>query len=288
VVPGGNWTFSGLPWSPTATYRYSRFSEHFDPLFYGLSRGYGTWFQGEVAANYAGPFNSSQSIMWRSRPSPVSLTVGALYFGFDPLSTDKGNLGGRLYLEWMVNEHWLISPLVGFYKPERNADNGGGATGQPGLPGPICSWWSGPSSDCRSWGCAAAFRGTRPLLQVLAVPVGTAGPRHTAATIQDTPVPATTAAPSSAAVQTDRATTPAATAQPSTNHRRQLNPLQVPHPQRLVCRHHHLGLLHEAIAQHRPTLHRTALQAAAMDRLRIRPRAARSQNAPVARDCSWA
>ena len=58
----GNWTFSELPWSPTATYRYSRFSEGFDPLFYGLSRGYGTWFQGEVAANYAGPFNKNSQV----------------------------------------------------------------------------------------------------------------------------------------------------------------------------------------------------------------------------------
>ncbi|WP_422402577.1 hypothetical protein [Pseudomonas sp. GZD-209] len=126
----GNWTFSGLPWSPTATYRYSRFSEHFDPLFYGLSRGYGTWFQGEVAANYAGPFNSNSQVhhvALKATPRE-GLTVGALYFDFDPLSTGKNNLGGReldLYLEWMVNEHWLISPLVGFYKPERNADNGG-------------------------------------------------------------------------------------------------------------------------------------------------------------------
>ena len=83
-----------------------------------------------MAANYAGPFNSNsqvQHVALKATPRE-GLTVGALYFDFDPLSTDKGNLGGReldLYLEWMVNEHWLISPLVGFYKPERNADNGG-------------------------------------------------------------------------------------------------------------------------------------------------------------------
>jgi len=125
-----NWTFSALPWAPTASYRYSRFSEHFDPLFYGLSRGYGTWFQGEVAANYAGPFNKNSQVhhvALKGKPLD-NLTVGALYFDFDTLDTDLGNLGGReldLYVEWMVNEHLLISPLVGFYKPERSAVNGG-------------------------------------------------------------------------------------------------------------------------------------------------------------------
>ncbi|TFF52015.1 hypothetical protein C5609_10540 [Pseudomonas putida] len=126
----GNWTFSQLPWSPTATYRYSRFSEGFDPLFYGLSRGYGTWFQGEVAANYAGPFNKNSQVhhvALKGKPRD-NLTVGALYFDFDTLDTDQGNLGGReldLYVEWMVNDHLLISPVVGFYKPERSAANGG-------------------------------------------------------------------------------------------------------------------------------------------------------------------
>lgn len=126
----GNWTFSALPWSPTATYRYSRFSEDFDPLFFGMSRGYGTWFQGEVAANYAGPFNSNTQVHHvglKAKPRD-NLTLGALYFDFDTLETEQGNFGGRemdLYLEWMVNDHLLISPLVGFYKPERSADNGG-------------------------------------------------------------------------------------------------------------------------------------------------------------------
>lgn len=126
----GNWTFSALPWSPTATYRYSRFSEDFDPLFFGMSRGYGTWFQGEVAANYAGPFNSNTQVHHlglKAKPRD-NVTLGALYFDFDTLETEQGNFGGReidLYLEWMVNDHLLISPLVGFYTPERSADNGG-------------------------------------------------------------------------------------------------------------------------------------------------------------------
>jgi hypothetical protein len=126
----GSWTFADVAWSPTATYRYSRFSEAFDPLFYGFSRGYGTWFQGEVAANYAGPFNSNAKVhhVGLKATPRENLTLGALFFDFDTLDTDRGNLGGReldLYVEWMVNDHLLISPLIGFYQPERSADQGG-------------------------------------------------------------------------------------------------------------------------------------------------------------------
>jgi len=126
----GSWTFTELPWAPTATYRYSRFSETFDPLFYGFNRGYGTWFQGEVAANYAGPFNSNTQVHHVGlKATPLeNVTVGALYFDFDTLDTGLGNLGGHeldLYAEWMVNDYLLISPVLGFYKPERSAAEGG-------------------------------------------------------------------------------------------------------------------------------------------------------------------
>lgn len=133
----GSWTFADVPWAPTATYRYSRFSEAFDPLFYGFNRGYGTWFQGEVAANYAGPFNSNTQVHHVGlKATPLeSLTVGALYFDFDTLDTDLGNLGGReldLYAEWMVNDHLMISPVLGFYQPERSAETGGTQLGGDG------------------------------------------------------------------------------------------------------------------------------------------------------------
>lgn len=126
----GSWTFADMPWTPTATYRYSRFSEDFDPLFYGLSRGYGTWFQGEVASNYAGPFNTNTKVHHiglKAKPRE-DLTVGALFFDFNPINKDTSNLGGReldVYLEWMINEHFMISPLIGFYTPDKSADQGG-------------------------------------------------------------------------------------------------------------------------------------------------------------------
>jgi len=126
----GSWTFADMPWTPTATYRFSRFSEDFDPLFYGLSRGYGTWFQGEVASNYAGPFNSNAKVHHvglKAKPRE-DLTVGALFFDFNPINKDTSNLGGReldVYIEWMLNEHFMISPLIGLYKPDKSANQGG-------------------------------------------------------------------------------------------------------------------------------------------------------------------
>ncbi|WP_249675756.1 alginate export family protein [Pseudomonas abieticivorans] len=124
------WTFSQVPWSPSVTYRYSRFSAGYDPLFYGLSRGFGTWFQGEVAGNYAGPFNTNtriQHLAFKAKPLD-NLNLGALLFDFDTVDRSLGNLDGReldLYAEWTVNAHLTVVPLVGLYQPNKSADNAG-------------------------------------------------------------------------------------------------------------------------------------------------------------------
>lgn len=64
------WTFSATPWTPRVFYRYTHFSgdgnssdgvkRSFDPLFYTVGRGYGTWFLGEIAAQ-SFLFNSNQN-----------------------------------------------------------------------------------------------------------------------------------------------------------------------------------------------------------------------------------
>lgn len=132
------YTFADLPWAPQLTYRYTRYSAEWDPLFSGLSTGYGTWFQGEVAANYAGPFNSNTGIhhVGLKATPRENLTVGALYFDFDTVRTrDSLNLDAReldLYVEWAVSEHLIISPLVGFYQPRKDASSGGNQVGGNG------------------------------------------------------------------------------------------------------------------------------------------------------------
>lgn len=128
------WTFSDVSWSPRVGYRYTRYSEDYDPLFSGYSRGYGTWFQGEVAANYSGPFQRNAGIhMARLDLHPSDrLTVGAVAYSFRTLDKRQGDLDAEevdAYLDWEVDEHWVISPLVGLYKPKKSAEQGGSQLG---------------------------------------------------------------------------------------------------------------------------------------------------------------
>lgn len=132
------YTFAELPWAPSLTYRYTRYSKGWDALFTGLSTGYGTWFQGEVAANYAGPFNSNTGVHHLGLVAkPLeNLTLGALYFDFDTLHTRNAlNLGAReldLYVEWTVSPHLIVSPLVGLYQPKKDENTGGNQVGGNG------------------------------------------------------------------------------------------------------------------------------------------------------------
>ncbi len=124
------WTFSDVTWKPYVSYRFSRFSEGYDPLFYGFSRGFGTWFQGEVAGNYSGPFNSNTRVHnIGAKVSPLeNVNVGLQWFDFHTLDTDLGNTDANeldLYAEWAVNEHLMIIPLVGLYQPKKSAAEGG-------------------------------------------------------------------------------------------------------------------------------------------------------------------
>jgi len=125
------WTFSELPGQPTLSLRYSRFSEAWDPLFYGFTRGYGTWFQGEVAGNYAGPFNSNAEAWRLGLEGSVneSLHLGLLAYDFSSLDTqDQPDMGGReynLYAEWLPTDWLYVSPLLGWYAPDSGASQGG-------------------------------------------------------------------------------------------------------------------------------------------------------------------
>ncbi|WP_455927845.1 hypothetical protein [Pseudomonas capeferrum] len=134
----GGYTFAALPWSPDLTYRYSRYSKNWDAMFSGFNRGYGTWVQGEVAGNYSGPFNTNtevQHVALKVKPLD-SVTVGALFFDYKTLSKDGMlNLDGReldLYAEWAVNEHLIVTPLLGLYKPNKDESNGGNQVGGNG------------------------------------------------------------------------------------------------------------------------------------------------------------
>ncbi|EAR61194.1 alginate export family protein [Neptuniibacter caesariensis] len=126
------WTFADLPWSPTLNYRHAEFSgdsnatantnEAFDPLFFGFTRGFGTWFQGEVASNYAGPANTGNTVdrielMVQPRED---LTVGLQYwdFGKDADASDLSGTEVDLFALWSINDNWVFSPMVGVYNPD--------------------------------------------------------------------------------------------------------------------------------------------------------------------------
>ncbi|WP_443697331.1 hypothetical protein [Pseudomonas sp.] len=132
------YTFTSLPWSPDLTYRYTRYSKNWDAMFSGFNRGFGTWVQGEVAGNYAGPFNTNaviQHVALKVKPAQA-VTLGALFFDYQTVSTHgMPNLNGReldLYAEWAVSEHLIVTPLLGLYKPERDQHNAGNQVGGNG------------------------------------------------------------------------------------------------------------------------------------------------------------
>lgn len=120
--------FKALPGGPKLSYRFTRYSGNWDALFTG---GYLGWLQGEVASNYAGPFNSNTRIhrITLSAKPLESLTVGALFHDFRTLSQRQTlNLDGReldLYAEWVAGEHLTVSPLIGLYRPGADASRGG-------------------------------------------------------------------------------------------------------------------------------------------------------------------
>ncbi|MDW9405338.1 hypothetical protein GE454_19985, partial [Pseudomonas soli] len=106
-----------------------------DLLFTGLSSGYGTWIQGEVAGNYAGPFNTNSGIHHvglKATPRD-NLTLGALFFDFDTVrSRDTLNLDAKelgLYVDGPVNEHMTDTPLLGLFQPRKDESNGGNQVG---------------------------------------------------------------------------------------------------------------------------------------------------------------
>lgn len=127
------WSFKDARWTPSVNYRYSHFSEGYDPLFYGNGRNgaLGTWFQGEVSANYAGPLNTNARVHHLElalAPSP-RLALGALFHRYLTLDRSAGvDASGHeldLYAAWTFNDHLTVIPLLGWYKPERSAGQGG-------------------------------------------------------------------------------------------------------------------------------------------------------------------
>lgn len=125
-----SWMFSDLPWTPIVNYRHATFSgdkastaddESFDPLFFGVTRGFGTWFQGEVAANYAGPFNSGNNVnrLDVTLLPQENIAIGIQYWKFGKEEDNDFEASELdIYAFWGINDNLSVIPLVGIYEPE--------------------------------------------------------------------------------------------------------------------------------------------------------------------------
>jgi hypothetical protein len=134
--------FSWLPWSPRLAYRFAYFSgdpdpddderEDFDPLFYDMSRDWGTWVQGEIVGEYL-LFNSNQvNHMVHLSATPLEpVSIGALYFHFDLAEDDYFGTPVEdkdfadevdVYVDWTVNDNLLVGALSGVAWPGSAAE----------------------------------------------------------------------------------------------------------------------------------------------------------------------
>jgi len=130
------YTFAQCAWAPTLSYRYAAFSgdeagssddEGFDPLFYGFSRGWGTYFMGEIVGEYY-LFNSNEKVhMVHLNAQPMeALSAGAIYYDF---SLDQKTAQGHdhfaqevnVYADYAVNDNLFISSVFAWATPEAAA-----------------------------------------------------------------------------------------------------------------------------------------------------------------------
>jgi hypothetical protein len=129
-------------WTPRLSLRYASFSgdgdpsdnnsKDFDPFFYGFSRGWGTWYQGEVTGEYL-LFNSNQkNYMVHLAANPTdALEMGALYFHFlldkknyfgTPVSSDDFADEINIYADWSISEQLSASAVYGVAFPGNGAE----------------------------------------------------------------------------------------------------------------------------------------------------------------------
>ena len=132
-----SYTFSAAAWTPTLYYRFASFSgddpntadnEGYDPLFYGAT-GYNTWFIGEIAANYSGPFSSNadvHSIGLKTAPN-IDIGIGKWtgmsgyvnHYSLRESGANDDNIGTELavYAEFQLFENLYLSPLYSVLFP---------------------------------------------------------------------------------------------------------------------------------------------------------------------------
>jgi hypothetical protein len=152
----GGYRFSGVPWSPMVSYRYAQFSgdsnpgdgsdRSYDPLFFasGLrGTGPGTWYLGEIYAQYLGTLSNINVNQLHVRASPTGqLDVGLLYYLADfnePAQVGASSSGAfheiDVYAEWAPLPWLTVTPTFAVNIPRDGyrqiAQSAVAANGQP-------------------------------------------------------------------------------------------------------------------------------------------------------------
>ncbi|NOS88589.1 MAG: alginate export family protein [Methylococcaceae bacterium] len=148
----GRYGFADWPWQPSLTYRYVQFSgddqpdddtsTSFNALYYGYSRGWGSWYQGEIVGAYY-LFNSNMKTqMLKATVTPTdTLTFGAIYYQFN---LDANNYYGvhvnnrrfadefDLYADLTLTDHITMSAAYAVAVPDEGGKQafGGNQTEQ--------------------------------------------------------------------------------------------------------------------------------------------------------------
>lgn len=133
----GRYEFSDWAWKPALSYRYLNFSgdnnpddshsRSFNALFYGYSRGWGSWYQGEIVGAYY-LFNSNmQTSMVRAAFAPTDkLGIGAIYYHFDlnsnnyygtPVTKRRFADEVNFYADWTITDNISMSAVYAFAVP---------------------------------------------------------------------------------------------------------------------------------------------------------------------------
>lgn len=131
---GASYNLTQARWSPTVGYRYTHYSENWNPMFVGIEK-LGTWIPGEVAGNFAGPFNTNSNIhMISVEAFPTDkLLLGANLYKINTAEKSPAlNLAAKeldLFAMYQVNDALSFIPIIAIYKPKKSAENSGSQIG---------------------------------------------------------------------------------------------------------------------------------------------------------------
>jgi hypothetical protein len=125
----GKYKFDQVWLKPEISYRRSEFSQSYDPLSYGYSGEWGTWYQGEIVGEYM-LFNSNEKvdlIKFTVHPSDT-ISVGLLGYRFQLYeANDAGHKDFAhevdAYVDWKATPNLTLGMLYGYATPQAAAED---------------------------------------------------------------------------------------------------------------------------------------------------------------------